>query len=100
MPSGVSDAASGLPSAVAAHAGREELRVIEDHLGQLDQQIADLLAAQHDAVQRLAESPRTRGRFRRSRSSRRSAPPRRRFPPQSISPGGWAPAPPTRRVPA
>ena len=35
----------------------EELRVIEDHLGQLDQQMADLLAAHHDAVRRLAEVP-------------------------------------------
>jgi hypothetical protein len=35
----------------------EELRLIEDHLGQLDQQMADLLAAHHDAVQRLAEVP-------------------------------------------
>jgi transposase len=35
----------------------EELHVIEDHLGQLDQQMADLLAAHHDAVQRLAEVP-------------------------------------------
>jgi transposase len=33
------------------------LRVIEDHLGQLDQQMADLLTAHHDAVQRLAEVP-------------------------------------------
>lgn len=35
----------------------EELRVLEDHLGQLDQQMADLLAAHHEAVQRLAEVP-------------------------------------------
>jgi hypothetical protein len=35
----------------------EELRVIEDHLGQLDPQMADLLAAHRDAVQRLAEVP-------------------------------------------
>lgn len=35
----------------------EELRLIEDHLGQLDHQMADLLAAHHDAVQRLAEVP-------------------------------------------
>ena len=35
----------------------EELRLIEDHLGQFDQQMADLLAAHHDAVQRLAEVP-------------------------------------------
>jgi len=35
----------------------DELRVIEDHLGQLDQQMADLLAEHHEAVQRLAEVP-------------------------------------------
>jgi transposase len=35
----------------------EELRVIEDHLGPLDQQMADLLAEHHEAVQRLAEVP-------------------------------------------
>ena len=35
----------------------EELRVIEDHLGQLDQQMADLLGQHHDAVHRLAEVP-------------------------------------------
>jgi transposase len=33
----------------------EELRV--DHLGQLDRQMSDLLAAHHEAVQRLAEVP-------------------------------------------
>jgi transposase len=31
--------------------------VIEDHLGQIDQQMADLLTAHHHAVQRLAEVP-------------------------------------------
>ena len=35
----------------------DELRVIEDHLVQLDQQMAQLLAHHHDAVQRLAEVP-------------------------------------------
>jgi transposase len=35
----------------------EELQVIEEHLGQLDQQMADLLANDHEAVQRLAEVP-------------------------------------------
>jgi transposase len=35
----------------------EELRVIEDHLAQLDQQMADLLTQHHDAVHRLAEVP-------------------------------------------
>ncbi len=31
--------------------------MIEEHLGQLDQQMADLLAEHHEAVQRLAEVP-------------------------------------------
>jgi transposase len=35
----------------------DELRMIEDHLAQLDQQMAQLLAHHHDAVQRLAEVP-------------------------------------------
>jgi transposase len=35
----------------------EELRVIEDHLAQLDQQMAKLLGHHHDAVHRLAEVP-------------------------------------------
>jgi hypothetical protein len=35
----------------------EELRVIEDHLAQLDHQLAQLLAHHYDAVQRLAEVP-------------------------------------------
>ena len=42
----------------------DELRLIEDRLGQLDQQMADLLAEHHDAVQRLAEVPGARRRFR------------------------------------
>jgi transposase len=35
----------------------DELRTIEDHLTQLDQQMVQLLAHHHDAVQRLAEVP-------------------------------------------
>ena len=35
----------------------EERRPIEEQLGQFDQQMADLLAAHHEAVQRLAEVP-------------------------------------------
>jgi transposase len=35
----------------------EELRLIEDHLGELDHQMAQLLTAHHDPVQRLAEVP-------------------------------------------
>jgi len=36
---------------------RDELRMIEDHLAHLDQQMAQLLAHHHAAVQRLAEVP-------------------------------------------
>jgi transposase len=35
----------------------EELRVLEDHIEQLDQQMAQLLADQHEAVHRLADVP-------------------------------------------
>ena len=35
----------------------DELRLIEDHLGQLVQQMADLLSEHHEAVQRLADVP-------------------------------------------
>jgi transposase len=35
----------------------EELQLIEDHLAQLDQQMAQLLAHHHEAVQHLAEVP-------------------------------------------
>ena len=35
----------------------EELQLLEAHLAHLDQQMADLLAPHHDAVQRLAEVP-------------------------------------------
>jgi transposase len=35
----------------------DELRVIEDHLAELDHQMAQLLAHHHDAVHRLAEVP-------------------------------------------
>ena len=48
-------ARSGVPSSAEAHARR--IARDRDHLGQLDQQMADLLTAHHDAVQRLAEVP-------------------------------------------
>jgi transposase len=35
----------------------EELQLIEEHLGQLDQQMATLLSQHHEAVHRLAEVP-------------------------------------------
>lgn len=53
----------------------EELRSIEEHLVQVDQQMADLLAEYHQAVQRLAEVPGS-GSIAHSRSSPKSAPPR------------------------
>src|SRR5713101_1087994 len=34
-----------------------ELRIIDEQIGQLDQEMASLLAEHHDAVQRLAEVP-------------------------------------------
>lgn len=54
----------------------DELRTIEDHLTQLDQQIAELLAHHHDAVRRLAKCPAWAS-IPRSRSSRTSVPVRR-----------------------
>jgi transposase len=57
----------------------DELCLIEDQLAQLDQQMADLLTAHHDAVQRLAEVP---GPWRRLRAAdhRGSRGQRRRVP--------------------
>ena len=78
----------------------EELRVIEDHLGQLDQQMADLLAAHHDAVQRLAEVHGL-GSIPRSRSSRKSVRRAATFPsPKHLA--SWMPTQPmpTDRQPA
>jgi transposase len=75
----------------------EELRVIEDHLGQLDQQMADLLAAHHDAVQRLAEVPGLGVDSAQqiiAESARPPQPSRQR----NVSRRGWAPVPAMRRV--
>jgi len=35
----------------------EELQLIEKQMGQLDQELSNLLSPHHDAVQRLAEVP-------------------------------------------
>ena len=75
----------------------EDLRLIEDHLGQLDQQMADPLATHHELVQRLAEVPRLAW-IPRSRSSRRPVPPRLRFRHPSTLRRKCALAPATRRV--
>src|SRR2546426_11977545 len=65
----------------------EELQLIEQQIGQLDQQIASLLHQHQDAVQRLAESP-VSGWIRRNRSLPRWVPRQRPSPPPRISPLG------------
>ena len=76
----------------------EELRLIEDHLGELDQQMA--AAPRCIITMRSSASPKSRGwaSIPRSRSLRKSAPPPRRFLHRSISRRGWAPALGARRV--
>jgi hypothetical protein len=79
----------------------EKLRVIEDHLGQLDQQMADLLAAHHDAVQRFAEVPGLGvDSAQQIIADVVATAATLRFPHRRISRPGWAPVPATRRVPA
>jgi transposase len=75
------------------------VNLIEDHLGQLDQQMADLLAAHHDAGQRLAEVPGL-GVDSAQQIIAEVGATAATFPHRNISPRGWAPAPVTRRVPA
>jgi hypothetical protein len=77
----------------------EELRLIEDHLGQLDQQMADCSPLTTTRSAALPRSPDSAS-IPRSRSLRRWAPRRPRFRHPSISPPGWAPAPATRKAPA
>jgi transposase len=77
----------------------EELRVIEDHLAQLDQQMADLLRHHHDAVHRLAEVPGL-GVDSAQQISRKSAPLPQRFPHPNTSRHGWVRALAPRRAPA
>ena len=60
----------------------EELQLLEQQIGQLDQEIANLLRAHQEAVKRLAEVP-GRGSIRRSRSLPKSVPrPRPSLPPR------------------
>jgi len=75
----------------------EELRVIEDHLAQLDQQMAELLSHHHDAVHRLAEIPGLGVDSAQQIIAEVGATPRH-FPRPSTSPRGWARAPPPRRA--
>jgi transposase len=77
----------------------EELRVIEDHIAQLDQEMAGLLSQHQPAVQRLPRCPGWAW-IPRSRSSPKSGRPPRPFRRPSTSPHGWARAPVTTRVQA
>lgn len=69
-----------------------ELHIIDEQIPQLDQEMATLLAAHRDAVQRLAEVPGL-GADSAQRSSPKSGRQRRRFPRPNTWPPGWAPAP-------
>jgi transposase len=75
----------------------EELRVITDHLDQLDQQMADLLTEHHAAVQRLAEVPGLGVDSAQQIIAELGGPPPR-FPPPSTSRRGWARVPATKRA--
>jgi transposase len=77
----------------------EELRLIEDHLGQLDQQMAALLSHHHDAVQRLAEVPGL-GVDSAQQIIAEVGDTAATFPHPSISRPGWARAPAPRRAQA
>jgi transposase len=76
-----------------------ELDTLESHMQQLDAELAALLRVHQEAVERLAAVP-VLGSIRRSRSSRRSAPRRRRFQRPGTWRPGWAPVQGTRRAPA
>jgi chromosome segregation ATPase len=67
----------------------EELKLIEEQIDKLDQEMAQLLSAQQDVVQRLAEG-RDLVRIPPSRSSRKLDRRQRHFPQQSIWLRGWA----------
>jgi transposase len=65
----------------------DDLQLIEQQIGQLDQQIASLLREHQDAVQRLAEIPGLGG-IRRNRSLPKWVPRQPRLPPPRISSRG------------
>ena len=75
----------------------EDLRLIEKQIGQLDQEMADLLRPHQDRSNGWQRCPGWAW-IRRSRSLLKWAPPRRSFPPKQSSPPGWARAPATTRV--
>jgi len=66
----------------------EELRLIDEQIGQLDQEMANLLSQHQDAVKRLAEVPGLEWTQRARSLPKRpylSGP----FPPRNVSPLGW-----------
>jgi len=65
----------------------EELQLIDEQIGQLDQQMACLLGQHQDAVERLAEVPVWEW-TQRNRSLLKSGPRQRPFPPRNICPRG------------
>ena len=75
----------------------EELHLIEDHLGQLDQQMADRLTAHHDTVQRLAEVPGRGVDFAQQIIAEVGAT-AATFPSSKHLALGWAPVPATKKV--
>ena len=77
----------------------EELRLIDEQIGQLDQEMASLLSEHQDAVQRLAEVPGL-GVDSAAADHCRSRPYRSDLPPRNVSPRGWAPAPATTKAQA
>jgi hypothetical protein len=75
----------------------EQLQLLEQQIGQLDQELATLLHPHQDAVQRL-------GKCRVWEWTRRTllklVLPQQPFRRGNSSPRGWAPAPATKRAPA
>jgi transposase len=75
----------------------EELRLIDEQIGQLDQEMASLLSQHQDAVERLAEVPGL-GVDSAQQIIAEVVPPQQPFFRRSSSPPGWAPAPATTRA--
>jgi transposase len=75
----------------------EELRLIDEQIGQLDQEKASLLSQHQGAVERLAEVPRL-GVDSAQQIIAESALPQRPFPPRNVSPRGSVPARATTRA--
>ena len=77
----------------------EELRLIDEQIGELDKEMASLLSEHQDAVQRLAEVPGL-GVDSAQQSLPKSAQPQRPFLPRNASPRGSVPARATMRAQA